>query len=80
MNKPENPGWEQFEAIFQRESSKAGKEQYLVPYFIAGHPGSTMDDAKELGTYLRNAQHQGATGAGIHPDSHDRVMRHVLHR
>ena len=53
MNKPHETGWEQFEAIFQRESAKAGKEQYLVPYFIAGHPGSTIDDAKELGQYLR---------------------------
>ena len=53
MNKPEETGWEQFEAIFQKESRKAGKEQYLIPYFIAGHPGSTIDDAKELGQYLR---------------------------
>jgi uncharacterized radical SAM protein YgiQ len=53
MNKPEDTGWEQFEAIFQKESAKAGKEQYLVPYFIAGHPGSTIQNAKELGQYLR---------------------------
>ncbi len=53
MNKPQDSGWEQFEAIFQKESAKAGKEQYLVPYFIAGHPGSTIEDAKELGDYLR---------------------------
>jgi uncharacterized radical SAM protein YgiQ len=53
MNKPQETGWEPFEAIFQRESAKAGKEQYLVPYFIAGHPGSTIDDARELGQYLR---------------------------
>jgi radical SAM superfamily enzyme YgiQ (UPF0313 family) len=53
MNKPKDTGWEQFEAIFQKESAKAGKEQYLVPYFIAGHPGSTIEDAKELGDYLR---------------------------
>jgi uncharacterized radical SAM protein YgiQ len=53
MNKPQETGWEPFEAVFQRESAKAGKEQYLVPYFIAGHPGSTIDDAKELGQYLR---------------------------
>jgi uncharacterized radical SAM protein YgiQ len=53
MHKPLDTGWEQFDAIFQKESAKAGKEQYLVPYFIAGHPGSTIDDAKELGQYLR---------------------------
>jgi len=54
MNKPQETGWEQFEAIFQTEGAKAGKEQYLIPYFIAGHPGSTLDDAKELGNYLRS--------------------------
>jgi radical SAM superfamily enzyme YgiQ (UPF0313 family) len=53
MHKPLDTGWEQFDAIFRKESAKAGKEQYLVPYFIAGHPGSTIDDAKELGQYLR---------------------------
>jgi uncharacterized radical SAM protein YgiQ len=53
MHKPRETGWEQFEAIFQKESANAGKEQYLVPYFIAGHPGSTIEDAKELGQYLR---------------------------
>jgi len=54
MHKPENTGWEQFEDIFTKDGNKAGKEQYLVPYFIAGHPGSTLKDAQMLGSYLKS--------------------------
>lgn len=43
---------EQFEAKFLAASRKAGKEQYLVPYFISSHPGSTADDALKLMEYL----------------------------
>ncbi len=53
MGKPQDSGWEEFEAHFSREGKKAGKEQYLVPYFIAGHPGSTLKDAIALGAYLK---------------------------
>jgi radical SAM superfamily enzyme YgiQ (UPF0313 family) len=34
-------------------SEEAGKEQYLVPYFISGHPGSTLEDMIELALYLK---------------------------
>jgi len=53
MNKPQETGWEQFESLFSREGKKAGKEQYLIPYFIAGHPGCTLKDALDLGQYLK---------------------------
>ena len=53
MNKPEDCGWDQFEAIFQAASRKAGKKQFLIPYLIAGHPGSTLADAKALGDFLK---------------------------
>jgi uncharacterized radical SAM protein YgiQ len=49
------PGWqafEQFEAIFDEASKKAGKKQYLVPYFISAHPGCTEEDALKLTEYL----------------------------
>ncbi|HET9930803.1 MAG TPA: DUF3362 domain-containing protein, partial [Polyangiaceae bacterium] len=36
-----------------RASDEAGKEQYLVPYFITGHPGSTLKDTIELAVYLK---------------------------
>jgi uncharacterized radical SAM protein YgiQ len=53
MGKPEEAGWLRFEELFTAASVRAGKQQYLVPYFIAGHPGSTLDDARELGQFLK---------------------------
>jgi uncharacterized radical SAM protein YgiQ len=44
--------FEEFEAYFKKVSRQAGKEQYLVPYFISSHPGCTADDALKLTEYL----------------------------
>ncbi|MHC5078310.1 MAG: YgiQ family radical SAM protein [Planctomycetota bacterium] len=52
MRKPAFDRFEDFEARFQRASRRAGKTQYLVPYFISGHPGCTMAQAIELTDYL----------------------------
>jgi radical SAM superfamily enzyme YgiQ (UPF0313 family) len=43
---------EQFEDRFAAASRKAGKQQYLVPYFISSHPGCNSDDAMHLMEYL----------------------------
>lgn len=48
MGKPAFGLFEEFEARFAEASRKAGKEQYLVPYFISAHPGCTTDDAIQL--------------------------------
>jgi uncharacterized radical SAM protein YgiQ len=53
MKKPGIESYERFARAFCRESAAAGKEQYLVPYFITGHPGSTLDDTIELALYLK---------------------------
>jgi uncharacterized radical SAM protein YgiQ len=52
MGKPLFELFEGFEAYFQEVSRRAGKEQYLVPYFISSHPGCTADDALKLTEYL----------------------------
>jgi len=52
MGKPSFEIFEKFEAYFTEASRKAGKEQYLVPYFISSHPGCTQDDALKLTEYL----------------------------
>jgi len=52
MDKPPFELFEEFEAYFQEASRQAGKEQYLVPYFISAHPGCTSDDAMKLTEYL----------------------------
>jgi uncharacterized radical SAM protein YgiQ len=53
MGKPDFALFEEFEARFAAASRQAGKEQYLVPYFISAHPGATLEDARRLGDYLR---------------------------
>ena len=53
MKKPGIESYERFAEAFCRASEKAGKEQYLVPYFITGHPGSTLRDTIDLALYLK---------------------------
>ncbi|HEY8079550.1 MAG TPA: YgiQ family radical SAM protein [Labilithrix sp.] len=53
MKKPPIKSYERFAQMFCQASEKAGKEQYLVPYFITGHPGSTLKDTIELALYLK---------------------------
>jgi len=53
MKKPGIESYDKFADQFRCASNDAGKEQYLVPYFISGHPGSTLDDMIELALYLK---------------------------
>jgi uncharacterized radical SAM protein YgiQ len=53
MKKPNIAVYERFAAAFCDASEAAGKEQYLIPYFITGHPGSTLKDTIELALYLK---------------------------
>ncbi len=52
MGKPPFELFAQFEDQFRKANLRAGKQQYLVPYFISGHPGCTADDALKLTEYL----------------------------
>ena len=53
MKKPGRAGFEIFAERFQKASQRAGKEQYLVPYFISSHPGSGVEDMIELAIFLK---------------------------
>ena len=53
MGKPGIQVYERFRELFFRKTKALGKEQYLVPYLMSSHPGSTLDDAIELALYLR---------------------------
>jgi uncharacterized radical SAM protein YgiQ len=53
MKKPPIEHYERFAQMFCKASEDAGKEQYLVPYFISGHPGSTLADSIDLALYLK---------------------------
>jgi uncharacterized radical SAM protein YgiQ len=52
MGKPSFASFEEFESRFDEACRRAGKEFYLVPYFISAHPGCTLDDAVTLTEYL----------------------------
>jgi uncharacterized radical SAM protein YgiQ len=53
MKKPGVESFERFRKDFARYSKEAGKEQYLVPYFISSHPGASLDEAADLMEYLQ---------------------------
>jgi radical SAM superfamily enzyme YgiQ (UPF0313 family) len=53
MKKPAQNTFEEFADQFEAASRRAGKEQFLVPYFIASHPGSTVADMIELAVFLK---------------------------
>jgi radical SAM superfamily enzyme YgiQ (UPF0313 family) len=54
MMKPGVGSYHRFKELFDRYSKEAGKEQYLIPYFIAAHPGTTDTDMLELALWLKS--------------------------
>ena len=53
MMKPGIGSYDRFAEMFERFSKEAGKKQYLIPYFIAAHPGTTDEDMVELALWLK---------------------------
>jgi uncharacterized radical SAM protein YgiQ len=53
MMKPGIGAYDRFKELFDRYSQEAGKEQYLIPYFIAAHPGTTDEDMLSLALWLK---------------------------
>jgi uncharacterized radical SAM protein YgiQ len=53
MKKPGIESYERFQRMFACASQDAGKEQYDIPYFISGHPGSTLEDMVDLALWLK---------------------------
>jgi radical SAM superfamily enzyme YgiQ (UPF0313 family) len=53
MMKPGMGSYDRFKALFEKFSKRAGKEQYLIPYFIAAHPGTTDEDMMNLALWLK---------------------------
>ena len=54
MGKPENRVYQRFARAFEQANEELGKKQYLVPYLMSSHPGSTLDEAVELAEYCRD--------------------------
>jgi len=53
MMKPGMSTYDRFKVLFEKYSKEAGKEQYLIPYFISAHPGSTNEDMLNLALWLK---------------------------
>jgi radical SAM superfamily enzyme YgiQ (UPF0313 family) len=53
MMKPGIGSYDKFKAMFEKYSAEAGKEQYLIPYFIAAHPGTRDEDMMNLALWLK---------------------------
>ncbi|MBS1188975.1 MAG: YgiQ family radical protein [Rhodocyclaceae bacterium] len=53
MMKPGIGTYDRFKQLFERASREAGKEQYLIPYFIAAHPGTSDEDMLNLALWLK---------------------------
>ena len=54
MGKPENAVYEAFKRRYDRINKKVGKKQFVVPYLMSSHPGSTLKEAVELAVHLRD--------------------------
>jgi uncharacterized radical SAM protein YgiQ len=53
MMKPGMAAYDRFKQLFEQYSREAGKEQYLIPYFIAAHPGTSDEDMLNLALWLK---------------------------
>ena len=53
MGKPHIEAYKKFQDKFYKMTGKIGKEQYLVPYLMSSHPGSTLNEAIELALFLK---------------------------
>ncbi len=53
MMKPGMGAYDRFKELFEKYSAEAGKKQYLIPYFIAAHPGTTDEDMMNLAIWLK---------------------------
>ena len=60
MGKPHIEAYKRFQKKFYQITGKKGKQQYLIPYLMSSHPGSTINDAIELALFLKEN--------GIHPE------------
>lgn len=55
MMKPGIGTYDRFKQLFDKYSAEAGKEQYLIPYFISAHPGTTDEDMLNLALWLKKS-------------------------
>lgn len=71
MKKPTHDTFEDFAAKFAKENEKAGKKQFLVPYFISSHPGSGLKEMIELAVFLKRNGYRPDQVQDFIPTPHD---------
>ena len=79
MHKPAIDSFEAFARQFQEEAAAAGKTEFLVPYFIAGHPGLRSAGDDRVGVVPEAKRPEARQGAGLHSRPDGRRHVHVLH-
>ena len=67
MGKPAGKTYEEFRQKFFKLTEKAGKKQYIIPYLMSSHPGSTLKEAIELAEYLRDIKYQPVQVQDFYP-------------
>ncbi len=77
MMKPGVGAYDRFKELFDRYSKQAGKEQYLIPYFIAAHPGTTRPGHAGAGAVAEEQRPARRPGAGVSARPHGDRHRHV---
>ena len=79
LGKPENAVYEKFAQEYKKMNEKLGLKQYLVPYLMSSHPGSTLKEAVELAEHLRDLGYMPEQGTGTSTDTFDDIDLYVLH-
>jgi uncharacterized radical SAM protein YgiQ len=67
MMKPGIGKYDEFRKLFDRYSAEAGKEQYLIPYFIAAHPGTSDEDMLNLALWLKTEGYRADQVQAFYP-------------
>ena len=80
MNKPGREVFDRFCARFETLQQGKKKRQYLLPYFMSGHPGCTIPDMVELADLYPRPSPVYRAGAGLYPDTDECLELHVLYR
>ena len=80
MMKPGIGTYDRFKQMFDRFSKEAGKEQYLIPYFIAAHPGTSDYDMMHLAIWLKKNGFRADQVQTFYPSPMATCNNHVLFR
>jgi hypothetical protein len=79
MMKPGIGSYDRFKQLFEQYSAEAGKKQFLIPYFIAAHPGTTDEDMIHLAVWLKKNGFRADQVQAFYPSAHGHRHGDVPH-